>query len=114
MVRCTQFIKIIERDNIAEQVTAVGKHVVSNLRAIADEFGTFTSVRGTGSLIAFTLPTPEHRAMMLNSLMDASVIALPCGIRSVRFRLPLVMTIADADELLNRTRDAISAMAAVV
>lgn len=114
MVRCTQFIKIIERDKIADQVTQVGHHVISNLRKIADEFGTFTSVRGTGSLIAFTLPTPEQRGAMLNALMDESVIALPCGTSSVRFRLPLIMTINDADELLNRTRDAVAAMAAVV
>ncbi|HIB01807.1 MAG TPA: aminotransferase class III-fold pyridoxal phosphate-dependent enzyme [Phycisphaerales bacterium] len=114
MVRCTQFIKIIERDNIAEQVTNVGNHVIAGLRAIANESGAFTSVRGKGSLIAFTVPSPEHRAAMLSSLMDAAVIALPCGVRSVRFRLPLIMTIEDADELLNRTRIAVSSLATTV
>jgi len=114
MVRCTQFIKIIERDNIAEQVSNVGNHVIAGLRAIANESGAFTSIRGKGSLIAFTVPSPEHRAAMLSSLMDAAVIALPCGVRSVRFRLPLIMTIADADELLNRTRMAVSSLATTV
>jgi L-lysine 6-transaminase len=114
MVRCTEFIKIIERDNIAELVTKVGNHVVAGLRAIANETGAFTSVRGKGSLIAFTVPSPEHRAAMLSSLMDAAVIALPCGARSVRFRLSLIMTIEDADELLNRTRIAISRLATTV
>ncbi len=114
MVRCTQFIKIIERDNIAELVTTVGNHVVSALRTMAKETGVFTSVRGKGSLIAFTLPTPEHRAALLNSMMKSGVIALPCGIRSVRFRLPLIMTVQDADELLHRTRDAVNAMTATV
>jgi L-lysine 6-transaminase len=114
MIRCTQFIKIIERDAIAQLVTSVGNHVIAGLRAMAKETDTFTSVRGKGSLIAFTLPTPEHRATMLSSLMDVCVIALPCGTRSVRFRLPLVMTIEDADELLSRTKDAVNAMAATV
>jgi L-lysine 6-transaminase len=114
MVRCTQFIKIIERDNIAELVTSIGDHVISGLRSMAKETGVFTSVRGKGSLIAFTLPTPEHRTAMLNTLMEFGVIALPCGTRSVRFRLPLVMTIQDANELLQRTQDAVSAMVTTV
>jgi L-lysine 6-transaminase len=114
MIRCTQFIKIIERDNIAQQVTTIGNHVVAGLRSIASDTGAFTSVRGKGSLIAFTLATPEHRTAMLDAFMDAGVIALPCGTRSVRFRLPLVMTTQDADELLHRTQTAITAMTAAV
>jgi len=114
MIRCTQFIKIIERDNVEELVMQVGNHVVAGLRAIAKDSGAFTNVRGKGSLIAFSLPTPEHRAAMLGSFMKAGVIALPCGVRSVRFRLPLIMTIAEADELLNRTKDAVSAMTVAV
>jgi L-lysine 6-transaminase len=114
MVRCTQFIKIIERDNIAELVTKVGDHVIAGLRNIGKETDAFTSVRGKGSLIAFTTPSPEHRAAMLASLMETSVIALSCGTRSVRFRLPLIMTIEDADELLNRTRMAVSTLTSVV
>ena len=59
MVRCTQFINIIERDNIVELVNQVGEHVVAGLRQIAKSTGAFTSVRGKGSLIAFTLPSPR-------------------------------------------------------
>lgn len=114
MVRCTQFINIIERDNIAEQVTTVGNHVLAGLRSIASDTDAITSVRGKGSLIAFTLPTPEQRSVMLQSMMDIGVIALPCGTQSVRFRLPLIMTSQEADELLNRTLEAITSMAATV
>ena len=84
------------------------------MRNIGKETDAFTSVRGKGSLIAFTTPSPEHRAAMLASLMETSVIALSCGTRSVRFRLPLIMTIEDADELLNRTRMAVSTLTSVV
>jgi 4-aminobutyrate aminotransferase-like enzyme len=42
--------------------------------------------------------------------MDSYVIALPCGTQSVRFRLPLIMTIEEAGELLTRVKDAIQAM----
>jgi L-lysine 6-transaminase len=114
MVRCTQFIKIIERDNIAELVTKVGDYIIDGLRSIAKETDVFTSVRGKGSLIAFTMPTQDHRTAILKAFWDAGVIALPCGARSVRFRLPLIMKIEDASELLNRTQVAVSSLASAV
>jgi L-lysine 6-transaminase len=110
MVRCTQFIKIIQRDNIAEQVVRVGDRMIAGLRDIARDTDAFESVRGKGSLIAMTLPDAERRVAMLAALSDQRVLALPCGERSVRYRLPLIMTEQDADELLNRTRDATRAM----
>ena len=114
MVRCTQFINIIERDGIADLVTKVGNHVVEELRCIAKETGLFTSPRGKGSLIAFTMDSQECREAILKSFFNCSVIALPCGTRSVRFRLPLIMTMEEADELLSRTREAAQQMAATV
>ena len=114
MVRCTQFIKIIERDNIADLVTKVGDYIVAGLRDIQKETELYTSVRGKGSLIAFTMQNPDQRANMLHSLFKEKMLALPCGKKSVRFRLPLVMTMEDASELLNRTRNATKSMAATV
>jgi L-lysine 6-transaminase len=114
MVRCTQFIKIIERDNIAQLVTQVGDLVIAGLREIEKETSSFTSVRGKGSLIAFTMSDADQRSNMLQSLIKEQVLALPCGKRSVRFRLPLIMTLQDANELLNRTLNAVKSMTATV
>ncbi|MEE2912312.1 MAG: L-lysine 6-transaminase [Planctomycetota bacterium] len=107
MVRCTKFIEIIERDAIADRVISVGEFVINGLRDIARESDIFSNVRGTGSLIAFTMPSDGHRSSMLRALLDAYVIALPCGSKSVRFRLPLIMTIEEAGELLNRVQEAV-------
>ena len=112
MIRCKQFINIIERDQIAQQITKVGDHVIEGLRALAKETNAMSSVRGKGSLIAFSMPTPKRRAEMLQSLTQSKVIALPCGTRSVRFRLPLIMTLEDADILLERTRESVHVLAA--
>ena len=98
-------------NGIADLVTKVGDHVIAGLRSIAKDSGVFTSVRGKGSLIAFTVPSPDLRVAMLSSLMNAGVIALPCGKRSVRFRLPLIMTLEDANELLTRTKMAVGSLA---
>ena len=110
MVRCTQYMKIIKRDGIADHITKVGDHMIAKLREMSKETDSFSSVRGKGSLIAFTMQDADHRDAMINSLKEAFVIALPCGTRSVRFRLPLIMTIEEADELLSRTSDALQSM----
>ena len=46
-------------------------------------------MRGIGSLIAFTLDSPQARDEMLKSLMDKRMLALASGERAVRFRTPL-------------------------
>jgi L-lysine 6-transaminase len=103
MVRCQRFIEIIEEDNLMDNVNTVGGHVLNGLRDLAKSTGAFTSPRGVGSIIAFTLKDGEERGKMLCDLEGKKVLALPSGTKSVRFRLPLAMTIQEADTLLERT-----------
>jgi len=107
MVRCRKFIEIIVEENLADHITAIGEHVMIGLRSIAKETNAFKSVRGCGSLIAFTFDPPEARREMIAALFDRKVIALPCGEDSVRFRLPLNFTREEADELLSRVESCV-------
>lgn len=102
MVRARRLIEIILADDIAARVTTTGAHMVDGLRAIARTSGGIANVRGRGSLVAFTLESSEARDEMLARLMDARVLALSAGTDSIRFRLPLVMTTDEVDELLTR------------
>jgi len=102
MVRCRRFIEIIKAQRLEENVRVLGQQVLKGMRSIARETGAFSNVRGVGSLIAFTFPTPDARRAMLERLYDAKVMALNSGEASIRFRLPLVMTTAEADVLLER------------
>jgi len=102
MVRCRRFIEIIENEKLADNITHVGDHVMAGLRRIAKETGAFRNVRGIGSLIAFTFDTTETRDRMIQALYANKVLALTSGATSVRFRLSLVMTEAEADTLLDR------------
>ncbi|MEM7306960.1 MAG: L-lysine 6-transaminase [Planctomycetota bacterium] len=106
MVRCRRFIEIIGEEQLAERITATGVHVIDGLRSMAAERGGFSNVRGLGSLIAFTLETPEARDAMIRSLFEQKVMALSSGPRSIRFRLPLITTQAEADTLLERVAGA--------
>ncbi len=109
IVRCRRFIEIIEAENLAASIATIGEKTIKGLRDIARSSGAFSSVRGMGSLIAFTFESPEARKAMLTALMDKRVMALPCGTKSVRFRLPLVFTEAEVDELLSRVEACVPA-----
>ena len=111
MVRARRFIEIIERDGLCAQTDRIGRRVVEGLRGIARANDTIRSVRGAGSLIAFTASSPAHRDRLIKALFAGEVLALPCGPDSVRFRLPLIMEEGEADELLSRTAGAVEAAA---
>ena len=107
MVRCRRLLEIILEEDLAGRVAASGKRFVDGLRAQARERGAFDNVRGIGSLCAFTLQTPEARDRALSALYERKVLALKSGPRSIRFRLPLVITAAEVDELLRRVAAAL-------
>ena len=112
MVRSRRFIEIIVQDRLMEQVRDLGEHVKTGMRRIACETGQFTSVRGLGSLLACTFENADRRNKVLQGLFERKAIALPCGETSLRFRLPMVMTTTEADELLDRFEAAVKAAAA--
>jgi L-lysine 6-transaminase len=105
MVRCKRFIEIIEAENLAANITRVGQVFLEGLRTIAQDQGHFANVRGCGSLVAFTLASVSLRDEMLEALYAKKVMALSSGKRTLRFRLPLVMTAAEAGEALTRIAD---------
>ncbi|MBT5657627.1 MAG: aminotransferase class III-fold pyridoxal phosphate-dependent enzyme, partial [Phycisphaerae bacterium] len=115
MVRSRRFIEIIVQDGLAEHAAMLGDRLMDGLRSIAKDTGAFTNVRGKGSLVACTFPSPEHRAAAITAMFDRKAMSLPCGTDSMRFRLPLNMSFDELDELLNRTADSIrSAHAATI
>ncbi|MCA9309914.1 MAG: aminotransferase class III-fold pyridoxal phosphate-dependent enzyme, partial [Phycisphaerales bacterium] len=111
MVRCRRFIEIIEAEGLEPRVREVGKKTIAGLREIARESGAFSNVRGTGTLIAFTLDTPEARRALLDSMFDNGLMALPSGIKSIRFRLPLTFALDEVDTLLKYVAQSIPAAA---
>ncbi|MCL4156601.1 UNVERIFIED_CONTAM: hypothetical protein GTU68_041387 [Idotea baltica] len=105
MVRCKRFIDIIETEKLAENIAARGDELVGGLRSIAKESGKISNVRGVGSLVAFTLDSPEVRDKMLGELFDKKVMALSSGCDAIRFRLPMVIDSAGIATALERVKD---------
>jgi L-lysine 6-transaminase len=102
MVRSQRFIEIILEEDLARRVALRGARFVEGLRALGRERGTISNVRGIGSLVAFTLETPELRKQTLDRLRSKRVLALASGERAIRFRLSFVVTEAEIDTALER------------
>jgi L-lysine 6-transaminase len=102
MVRCRRFIEIIEKKDLAGNVTEMGDRLIAGLRDIARSTEAFGNVRGMGSLVACTLPSREQRNAMLGRMFENELVALPSGPVAIRFRLPFVIGAAEIDEMLNR------------
>ncbi len=110
MVRARRFIEIIERERLTENTIQAGERLVAGLRQLAQERGGFSNVRGRGSLVAVTLSTSEVRKAMIADLYQKErVIVLPSGTRSIRFRLPFVITPEEIDEMLRRVANVLPA-----
>ncbi len=107
MVRSRRFLEIIAEDDLGSHATDIGERLKTGLRSLAADTDAFSNVRGQGTLVAVTFPTPEHRAAAVTALFDRKTMVLPCGQRSMRYRTPMTMTFEEVDELLNRTADAI-------
>ena len=108
MVRARRFIEIVEEQDLADHIAAMGGRLVAGLRTMAAETGAFSNVRGVGSLVAVTMESGEARAAQLSRLFQNEVLALPSGPTSIRFRLPFVIQEAEIDELLARLRSSLA------
>ncbi len=109
MVRCHRFLEIIETDGLADSIAARGCEVVAGLRELAKERGGFTNVRGMGSLVAFSMESPEARGALLGRLRDAGLMALPSGTASIRLRMPLIISADEIQQLLGMVAQALPA-----
>lgn len=102
MVRAKKFIEIILDEKLPDNIARMGKHFIEGLRQLARERGGITNVRGIGSLVAFTLRSPEIRQTMLMDLREKGLLALASGERAIRFRMPLVVQKSEIEHALDR------------
>jgi L-lysine 6-transaminase len=108
MVRCRKFIEIIQAEDLADNVFERGAELVHGLRELAREDRPMSNVRGIGSLVAFTLETREVRDGLLRDLAANRLLALASGPRSIRFRLPFVVTEEEIRTALGRISDCVA------
>lgn len=91
MARATIFLKIIEEDKLVQNAAIVGEYFLEGIKNLG-----FKNVRGRGLMIAFDLDDTQKRDEFLVELRK-NVLALPCGLKSIRFRPHLTFSKEEAD-----------------
>ncbi|MEQ9103902.1 MAG: L-lysine 6-transaminase [Rhodothermales bacterium] len=98
MVRFDRILEVIEEDNLVENATTVGAHLMTRLHGMAADMPFVSNVRGRGLFCAIDVPTGEFRDRVLDACYEDGMVILGCGDRSIRFRSPLTITADEIDE----------------
>ena len=110
MVRCEQYLEIIEEERLVENAKVVGAHLLAGLQEMAKEFtGLVSNVRGRGLFLAFDLPDKGLRDRTLAACLDQGLIGLASGAAAIRFRPSLALSKDEADEGVSKLRLALAA-----
>jgi len=103
MVRATQYVSIIEQDQLLNRCRDTGEYLRESLHALAKRRPAVTNVRGRGLMCAFDLPSTALRAACVkHSMQDEQMLVLPCGPQSIRFRPVLDVEPPQIDEAVAR------------
>ncbi len=101
MVRSQRYLEIIEEDHLVEHAATVGKHLLAGLESVqAERPDIFSSARGKGLMCAIDFADTATRDKVADEAYEMGMMLLGCGKRSVRFRPPLDVEIAEINEAL--------------
>lgn len=111
MVRSRKNFEIIEEENLVENSSIVGSYLLEKLVELQSDFPHLISqARGLGLLCAFDMPDPETRKKFLDELYKNKMIMLGCGVKTVRFRTPLIVTKEEIDKGISIINNVLKAM----
>lgn len=109
MVRCTRIMEVMIEDNLVENARIQGEYLLGQLNQLQTEFPKLlTNARGLGLWASIDLPTPQIRSQFLNEAYSRRLAILGCGVKSIRFRTPLVVDQPMLDKGLNIIRDVLT------
>jgi L-lysine 6-transaminase len=99
MVRTTQYLKIMDEENLLENTRIMGDYILNKLTEIGSKYpDSVDNIRGRGLMIAFDLATPKLRDEVYNKIIENGLLVLKCGRRSIRFRTHLDIDKRTANE----------------
>ena len=100
MVRSTRYMQIIQKENLVDNARDVGAYFQKRLQDLRKDFSSVTNVRGRGLLIAFDLPSTQHRNRFIEENWKNGGLILKSGERSVRVRPVLDFSRENVDEAI--------------
>jgi len=91
LVLLEEVIKVIERDQLIENVNKTGKALISGLKELEKQHPQVLSkTRGLGTFAAIDVATPELRDRLVAKMRAKGVITGGCGTYGIRFRPALI------------------------
>ncbi len=101
MIRCQKYLEVIRDEKLLDNAQHQGELLRNGLEELALQYPEkILNARGRGLMCAFDLPTPEKRDQLRQQLYNNNLIVLGCGVSTIRFRPPLIITEEEIDELL--------------
>jgi len=109
MVRCQRYLEIMAEERLVEHAATAGDHLRRGLETLqAERPDLVSNARGLGLMCAVDLPDGPTRDAVAQEMYQLGAVILGCGPRSLRFRPPLDVTIAELDEGLDLMRRALA------
>jgi L-lysine 6-transaminase len=99
MVRFARYLEIIDEEQLVDNARDVGEYLLERLGTLQQERpDQVSNARGRGLMCAFDMPNADTRNEFLKLAFDNGLLALGCGVRSVRFRPVLSVSRDDIDQ----------------
>ncbi|MEG2999157.1 MAG: aspartate aminotransferase family protein [Comamonas sp.] len=103
-------IRIMEEDQLLDHVTTVGNHLKAKLQSELGDIEGFVEVRGQGLMIGVELSKPCGQ--LIGQAAEAGLLISVTADTVIRLVPPLIMTTAEADELVTRLKPLVQAVLA--
>ncbi|MHB1312186.1 MAG: acetyl ornithine aminotransferase family protein [Gemmatimonadaceae bacterium] len=98
-------LDLVEHEYMGNAAT-VGAYFMDKLRALQARYDCIGEVRGRGLMIGMELVGPDHVAdkrlcdNLITRAYQHGMLLLPCGVSTIRFMPPLLITTGDVDEAM--------------
>jgi len=92
-----RILEIIERDNLLENATRVGTHLLDGLKALEKKYPIIYNSRGLGLMVAMSLDGSGMNSKLVQEAFKRGLLVFTCGFDSIRLIPPLDVTIREAD-----------------
>lgn len=103
MVRATMMLEVMESEHLMPRAGSLGEVLVRGLESLAERHPAVSDARGRGLFCAIDLPDTAIRDEVIRRLFsEEHAFILGCGVRSIRFRPPLTITVEELHDGLER------------
>jgi len=102
MVRCQKYLEIIKDEKLIKNAKIQGDRLLEEIIGLANKYpDKISNARGLGLMCAFDCKTPEKRDELVKKLYKNGLIILGCGVKTIRFRPPLIISSNEVDEIIS-------------